>query len=227
MIAKNATLTIVALVCAISLASPAVAQPGNNPTWHGQDNEFGKIRTPYHAEMNGEAVPVEASVVLLDNYEDKEARFFIFGFSVENQPGLKISFDHLVRADTGEELPCYQREGTDTTAIKCSVDLKFMPPAGTEIKMSGTVDARKAGSFQVGAIVVPLTYTWGRIQQSNGLNAELYSYTILSVNSPSLSGGGPAFIGDGNKVPGIGVLGVAAAGLAAAGLAAAGRRRRG
>lgn len=217
---QTTTLAILALACALSLTTTAVAQaqPTNNAAWHGQDSEFGSIRTPYAADMNGERAPIEAQVVLRKNYEESESRFFMFAFTVENTP-LDVQFDSLVRVDTGQELPCYQRQGEARTAIKCFVDLKDMPPAGTEIKMKGTVGSTKAGAFQVGAIIVPFTYTWARVQMSNGLNAELYGYTIVNVATPT-SGDSKAIAGIGNNVPGVGVLGVVAAGLVAVGLAA-------
>lgn len=222
--AKKTTLTLLVIACALSMATSAVAQAQqNNPTWHGQDSEFGTIRTPFAAEMDGARTPVEASVVLLDNYADKDARFFMFGFTVENTP-LDVQLDHLVRADTGEEMPCFEGKRVENGAVKCFVDLKHMPAAGTEIRMTGSVGSSKVGSFQVGAIVVPFTYTWARIQMENGLNAELYGYTVVTVKTPT-SGDGKLG-GIGNSVPGVGALGVVAGGVVAVGLAALRNRRR-
>ncbi|HUR69034.1 MAG TPA: hypothetical protein VM370_07280 [Candidatus Thermoplasmatota archaeon] len=213
---------IAALACALLVAAPAaVAQD-----WQGQDSEFGSIRAPYTATMDGDRVPVEARVVLRENYEEKDSRFFMFGFTVENTP-LDVKFDSLIRMDTGEEMHCYQREGTADTAIKCFVDLKDMPKPGTEIRMQGSVGAKRTGTFQVGAIVVPFTYTWTRVQMSNGLNAELYAGTQLAVQKAT-GGGSTRLSGDGKfaKVPGIGPIAiVGAAGIAAALLAGSKRRK--
>lgn len=214
---------IVTLACALVAVPTAV---GQNADWQGQDSEFGSIRSPYTATMDGERVPVEARVVLRENYEDQESRFFMFAFTVENTP-LDVRFDNLVRMDTGAELPCYQREGSSTTAIKCFVDLKDMPEAGTEIRMYGTLGSKKTGMFQAGAMVVPFTYKWMRVQMSNDLHAELYAGT--QVNVQKATGGSGGFGGEGNgalaKVPGVGALGVAAASVAALGILAMRRRR--
>ena len=216
---------ILALACAALVAIPTTAAQTNTTDWQGQDSEFGSIRAPFAATMDGARVPVEARIVLRDNYESKDSRFFMFGFIVEPTP-LDVTFDSVVRGDTGEELPCYQREGTADTAIKCHVDLKNMPPAGTEIHMRGSVGSDKKGSFNVGAIVVPFTYTWMRVQMSNGLNAELYAYTTINVKECSekcsgvISGGGNL-----KGAPGVGAIGVAAAGIIAVGLLALRRRR--
>lgn len=223
---KTLTFVTLALVSAATLAPVAMAQApvNSNSAWRGQDNEFGSIRAPYTADMNGERAPVEAQVVLRKNFEDKDGRFYMFAFTVENTP-LDVTFDHLVRADTGQEMPCYQKQGTSRDQLKCFVDLRDMPPAGTEILMKGTVGSGRAGTFQVGMIVVPFTATWQRVQMSNGLDAELYGYTQVNVmkGSGAQESSGP-IAGLGNDVPGAGVLGVVAAGAIAVGLVALRRR---
>lgn len=217
---------ILALACALLVALPTSTAQMNSTDWQGQDSEFGSIRAPFAATMEGQRVPVEARIVLRDNYESKDSRFFMFGFIVENTP-LDITFDSVVRSDTGAELTCYQREGDSKTSIKCHVDLKNMPPAGTEIRMLGSVGASKQGSFNVGAIVVPFTYTWTRVQMTNGLNAELYAYTTINVQEcpgkcvGGLSGGGNI----GKGVPGLGTAGVAVAATIAVALLAVRRRK--
>lgn len=206
-------LTLLALACApvASAQEPAGAS-------RGQDNEFGSIRTPYTIEVNGQPADIEAKVVLRKNYDDKDSRFFMFAWSVQNTP-LTVDFTNLVRADNGAEMPCYKRE-SDNGQIKCFVDLKDMPPVGTEIVMKGSVGSKKDGSFQVGAIVVPFTYTWTRVPQTNGLDAELYGDTLVNVQHCTqtkcgLGGGGSVF-----GVPGpgaaaaVGALAVVAVGLA-------------
>lgn len=216
------TLTLVALACAILMATTPIAQA--QVEWQGQDSEFGKIRAPYTTQMDGDRVPVEARIVLLENYEEKDSRFFMFAFTVENTP-LDIQFDNIVRMDTGEEMPCFKREGTSKDAIKCSVDLRDMPPEGTEIRMYGTVGSSKNGLFQVGAMVIPFTYAWARVQMSNGLNAELYAGT--QVNVQKCTAGKCGFGGAQESslpVPGVGALGIAGAALVALGIAAMRRR---
>lgn len=217
-------LLILALVSAATLAPLATAQQ-SNAAWHGQDSEFGSIRAPYGADMDGARVPVEAQITLRENYEDKDSRFFMFAWTVENTP-LDVEFTNLIRADTGAELPCYQRQGDAHSQVKCFVDLKDMPPEGTEIIMHGTVGSSKAGSFQVGAIVVPFTYTWARVSMSNGLDAELYGYTMINVSTPTSKGKGAVIGGAGNAIPGFELIGgLAAAGVVALGLAAVRRRK--
>lgn len=216
---KIVTLSTLALLIAAA-SGPAVAQ---DVAWRGQDSEFGSIRAPYSAEMNGERVPVEAKIVLRQNYEEKDGRFYMFAFTVENTP-IDVTFDNLVRADTGEEMPCYQRQGDGRSQLKCFVDLKLMPPEGTEIIMRGTAGSSKVGAFQVGMIVVPFTATWTRVQMENGLDAELYGYTQINVQTPTSGGNGGPIAGVGNTIPGLGALGIIAAGAAAIGLLALRRR---
>lgn len=219
------SILILALVSAAVLAPLATAQQNSGGSaWHGQDSEFGSIRAPYSGEMRGERAPVEAKIVLRKNYEEKDSRFFMFAWTVENTP-LDVQFNNLIRSDTGEELPCYQRQGDERSQIKCFVDLKDMPPAGTEILMLGTVGSSKAGNFQVGAIVVPFTYTWLRVPMENGLDAELYGYTMMNVFEPTSKSSGPRFAGPGNTIPGLGAIGVAAAALVAVGVVALKKRK--
>lgn len=212
---------ITAIACALLVATPAAL--AQNVEWQGQDSEFGSIRAPYTAAMDGERVPIEARIVLKENYEGKDSRFFMFAFTVENTP-LDVQFDNLVRMDTNEEIGCYQRQGDSETAIKCFVDLKDMPPAGTEIRMYGTLGSGKQGNFQVGAMVVPFTYTWMRVQMSNGLNAELYAGTQINVKSCSAGKCGLGGIDRPAAIPGAGALTIGAASVIAIGLLALRRR---
>lgn len=221
--AKTLTLVTLALVSAATLAPLAAAQqpPASNAAWRGQDNEFGSIRAPYMTDMNGERAPVEASIVLRKNFEEKDGRFYMFAFTTKGTP-LDVTFDHLIRADTGEEMTCYQRQN-DGGENKCFVDLHDMPPAGTEILMKGTAGSSKLGNHQIGMIVVPFTATWMRVQMSNGLDAELYGYT--QINVIKATGVDESTLGGmGNKVPGVGLVGLVAAGCVAIGLAALRRR---
>lgn len=201
------SIAFAALACGLLAATPIVQAQD----WHGQDSEFGSIRAPYSVTMDGTRVQIEARIVLRENYEDRDSRFFMFAFSVENTP-LDIRFENLVRMDTGEELPCYQREGGANSAIKCAVDLRYMPDAGTEIRMSGSAGSSRSGMFQVGSMVVPFTYTWTRLQMSNNLPAELYAGTQVNVVKGTA---GDGFGGSGNgmfaKIPGVETLGVVVA----------------
>jgi hypothetical protein len=216
---KTTALLIAALFCATAVLPGTFAQDG---AVHGQDSEFGSIRAAYSADMNGARVPVSATVTLRHNYEDQGSRFFMFAWTVEQTP-LDVSFDSLVRTDTNAEMPCYQRQGDAHSQLKCFVDLKDMPPVDTNIVLKGTVGSSKVGSFQVGAIVVPFTYSWLRVKTSNGLDAELYGYTMINVQKAT-SGAG-RIGGLGNAVPGVGTIGmIGAVGVVAAVLAA--RKRK-
>jgi hypothetical protein len=220
------TILIFALACAALLMAPAVTaqDPASTANWQGQDSEFGSIRAPYTNTMDGQRAAIEASIVIRKMYEDKDVRFFMFGFVVENTP-LDVTFDHVVRADTGQELPCAKREGDATTGMKCFVDLKFMPPVGTEIKMSGTLGSKRAGSFRAGTIVLAFDYNWMKVQMSNGLEAQLYADTLINVQKPT-NGSDRLSGAIGNKVPDIGLAGIAAAACVGVGLAAMRRRRK-
>lgn len=100
-----------------------------------------------------------------------------------------------------------------------------MPPINTQIVLKGSVGSSKVGSFQVGAIVVPFTYSWLRVKMTNGLDAELYGYTMINVQKAT-SGAGRVG-GLGNAVPGVGTLGViGGVGVVAALLAARTRKNK-
>lgn len=113
---KQTALLIAALVRATA-AMPATFAQTNDGAVHGQDSEFGSIRAAYSADMNGARVPVQATVTLHHNYEDGDSRFFMFAWTVEQTP-LDVTFDSLVRTDTGAEMPCYQRQGDSHSQIK-------------------------------------------------------------------------------------------------------------
>lgn len=211
---KRNTLTLIVIACALVVAPFASAQGG---AMKGEDNEFGKIRMPYSADMDGERVPITAEVVLHNMYQEKDGRFYMFAFDVQHVP-LDVTLDQIVREDTGQELPCYQ-EQKDDAQVKCFVDGRNMPPENTKILMHGSVGASKTGTFTVGAIVVAFTATWFKIPMSSGLDAELYAGTQMNVHKPT--SGSTGLAGVGNKVPApgtalvVGALGVVAVGLAA------------
>jgi hypothetical protein len=222
---RTTLFVVLALVGSSLLAlGTAVAQDSSSTgAWHGQDSEFGSIRAPYSSDMDGKRVPVQAHVVLRTLYENRNAGFFMFAWTVQGTP-LDVTFDHLTRADTGQELPCYQTQGSGHDQLKCFVDKQNMPPAGTEIDMTGSVGSSRTGQFQVGAIAMAFTYTWQTVQTSNGLDAQLYGYTLINVNTAT--SGSHTLGGLGNAVPNVGVVGaVGALGVAAIAVGAAKRRR--
>lgn len=220
---RTTTLTLFAIACAAAMATTAAAQDQSTATWRGQDNEFGSIRAPYTVDMSGgERAPVEAQVVLRDLYTEKDGRFYMFQLNTRGTP-LDAQLNQIVRTDTGQELPCYQIE-EDAEGIKCTVDLRQMPPENTEIKIYGTVGSSRTGTYTVGALVLPFTATWTKIQMDNGLDAELYAGT--QVNVLQATSGTNTIGGIGNKIPTPGTLAVVGAVGTAALLAAVLRGRK-
>ncbi len=217
MLSKSVATLLIAFTL---LATPSAFAQGG--AWHGQDNEFGSVRTPYGVEMDGQRVPIEAKIVLRKNYEEKDSRFFMFAWDVRNTP-LDVTLESLIRTDTGDEMPCYDRQGSATDQVKCFVDLRDMPPEGTEILMRGTLGSSKSGSHQVGAVILPFTYRWEKVPMSNGLDSELYGHT--TVNVQKATSGNSELGGIGNKVPAPGIFGILGALGAAVGIIALRRRR--
>lgn len=217
---KRNTLTLLALACALVVAPIATAQT----PMAGEDNEFGSLRMAYSVDMNGERVPISAEVVISDYYHEKDGRFYMFGFDVQNTP-LDVSLDQIVRTDTGQDLRCFQEQRDPNTQVKCFVDGTTLPPNGTKIMMHGSVGSTKTGTFNVGALIVAFTATWVKIQMSNGLDAELYASTQVNVHSASTQESTSPF----NKadIPAAGAVGaIAAVGVAAVGVAAMRSRQR-
>lgn len=214
------TLTpLFALLCCVALASSAAAQ--SNPNWRGQENEFGKIQAPFAVDMTGQPVEVQAEVVLLNHYEEKDGRFFMFMWDVE-RTNLEVEFTSIVRTDTGAEIECFKTEGSRTTQMKCTIDRMKLPAEGVPIMMKGIVKASRTGSYTLGALVVPFTATWLKVTMTNGFEAELYAGTLVNVKTATH--GTNAIGGFGNKVPGIGAVGLVAAGVIAVGVATLRRR---
>lgn len=216
---KCQTLTLTILACALAAAPLAAAQ---GPT-RGMENEFGRISAPYSLDMDGARVPFEVTVVIENAYHEKDGRFYMFILDA-GETQLSVSLDQVIRSDTGQELECYQRQ-PDPKEFKCSVDGRGMPPVGTPITMHGTVGASKTGTFTMGAIVLPFTATWGKIQMSNGFDAELYAGTQVNVMKPTEGSSGLAGVGNKLPVPGLGVAGIAGVTAAVAVALAVGRRR--
>ncbi|HEX2022824.1 MAG TPA: hypothetical protein VHH36_08915 [Candidatus Thermoplasmatota archaeon] len=223
---KTQTLTLAAIVGALVLSGGAAAQAmatTTNPNWRGQDNEFASIRAPYTMDMDGgNRAVVTAEIVIHEDYAEKDGRFYMFMWNVLNTP-LDVKFTSLKRADNGQDVPCYQTDGTPTTQVKCTVDRLSMPPEGTKLIMEGEVGSSRTGTFEVGALVVPFTATWVKVRMSNGLEAEVYAGTM--INAITATSGSNALGGLGNKIPAVGALGVAAAALVAVGLVALRRRK--
>lgn len=212
------TLTLVIAAGAIILAPLAAGQA--NSTWKGEDNEYGSIRVPYTLDMDGQRVPLQAEVIIHDMYHDKDGRFYMFAFDAQNTP-LDVTLEKVIREDTGQELKCFQESG-DGKQAKCVVDGHDMPPAGTKLLMFGTVGSSRTGTFTVGAIALPFTATWFKIQMKNGFEAELYAGSQVNVHSAT--SGSNKLGGLGNKIPDAGVAGLLVAAVAATGLAVYRRR---
>lgn len=222
--AKTSILTTLVLACALALVPPLVAAQDNS-AMHGQDSEFGTVRTSYSVTVNGQPVEVTGHVILKNLYTEQDSRFFMFGISVENSPSLSIKYNHLIRTDKNTELPCVRPiEGDAHSKLNCFVDRKDLPPVGTEILIVGSVGASKQGTFQVGFPVIAFDYNYQKLKMSNGLEAELYAYSDVSVTKTT-SQESTGLAGMGNKVPGLGVLGVVGAGAAAVVLVGLRRRK--
>jgi hypothetical protein len=223
MIAKTSTFAIFVLAFGLALTAPLVA--AQDSSMHGQDNEFGSVRAPYAVTMNGQRAVAEAHVFVKNMYEDTNSRYFMFAASVENSPALDLTQPTIIRTDTNKALPCAKGlEGDSKTSFRCSVDLKDMPPTGTEILIRTTVGSSKLGTFQVGFPVIAFTYDWNKVKMSNNLEAELYGYSQVNVQKATGSESS-GISGLGNKVPGVGVLGVIGVGVAAAVIVGLARRR--
>jgi hypothetical protein len=211
------------LVLAGATVAPPVSGQGSDPStgqWHGQDNEFGKIRMPYQAQIAGEAIPIEARIVLNTLYTDKDGTYFLFAFDAKNTP-LHISYDGLY-GPGGESIPVYRTDNADGQE-KWFIDVKSLPAAGSELVLKGTLGATSRGKTQVGAIVVPFTYRWEEVRMDNGIPASLYAYTQVDVQKETRSVGWSLPIG---KVPAPGGLAtLAAIAAVATALAAIGGRR--
>ncbi|HVL49776.1 MAG TPA: hypothetical protein VM889_14560 [Candidatus Thermoplasmatota archaeon] len=208
---------LVALVLASALPTALAQDPSVSREWHGQDTEFGRIRMPYQAEMQGEPIPIEARIVLQTHYTDQDGTYFLFAWDVSRQP-FDVRFDKLMTA-SGSDIKVLKTESGDGQE-KWFVDIKNMPPPGTEIVMKGTLGATTKGLFPAGALVVPFNYRWEPIDMSNGVPATLYAFTQVGVNEETRSVGWSFPLA---KIPGFEIpLAAAAIGVA---LVAARRRR--
>ena len=186
--------------------------------WHGEDNEFGSICMKFQEPMAGSPVPVQARIVLHHLYDDRDAAYFLISFLGDGTP-FKFSNVRLTTGD-GKEITLYKREDTPRN-VKLFVDVADMPPAGTELRLSGKVDSCERGLYQLGALVQPFNYRWQRILMNNGDPADLYSFTQVGVNKASCDGGIPGL--PKVSVPGVGAV---AAVAAIGGVAALAARRR-
>lgn len=189
----------------LAFAHGALAQ--NNTV--GDDNEFGVIRMPFQATMEGETLTIESRVVLRAHYEEQDTTYFMFAWSTEDAPPLSATFVSLKTAE-GKDLKVYEKQN-EPGLEKWFVDVKDMPPVGTEIVMTGNVDSNSKGFYPAATLVVPFNYRWEQITMTTGDQAKLYAFTNLGVNAESKSGGGSQF-----GKPGGGLLPVPAGSVALA-----------
>jgi hypothetical protein len=93
-------------------------------------------------------------------------------------------------------------------------------PVGKTITLDMTVGAAEAGAFQLETLVMSFDRGYAPVTMSGGVEASLFSFTLLGVKSPTGSvGAGP--LSDGYSVPGLGLPAL----LAAVGVALIVRRR--
>lgn len=219
------TVILSLLALAVASAAPfALAQEGPTSTT-GDDNEFGIIRMPYQGTIEGQAVTLESRVVIRSDYADQDPTYYMFAWSTEDAPPLSASFVSLTTAN-GSAIQVFDQQGIGTNLEKWFVDVKDMPPVGTEIVLTGKVEASSKGFYPVATLVVPFNYRWEQITMSSGDQAKLYAFTNLGVNAESTSGKGSQFGRPGGgilPVPAPAALGVVVAAACAVALAA--RRR--
>lgn len=202
-----------ALLLSILVVAPsAAAQPTvmnarcGEKEWHGEENEFGRICMKFQEPMTGTSVPVEARITLHHLYDDRDSAYFLIGFLGDGTP-FTFSDVRLTTGD-GKEITLFKRDDKPRS-VQLFVDVADMPPAGTELRLSGKVDSCERGLYQLGALVQPFNYRWQRILMNNGEPADLYSFTQVGVNKASCDGGIPGL--PKVSVPGAGTFAAVAA----------------
>lgn len=211
-----AALLLAALACAGTAQAESTCQePGRNM----QCSELGTIRMDNVREIRGSPIEVAVEVTLNSNFQEHGARWFLF--SVRNLTGdgaNPVTLKVTSFAAGGAPLTTNKvDERPSETALW--VDAEDVP-VGQPIRIDMSVGAAEAGAFQLEALVMPFDRGYSPITDSTGMEASLFSFTLLGVKSPSASVAAEA-LSDGYTVPSLQVP----AALAVLGVAAALRRR--
>lgn len=223
LVAALSALLAVALAPRVEAQDQDCSEPGMN----GQCSEFGAIAMASQVDIRGERVPVRVAIVLSTTYEDQAARWLLFSVRSLESDGspTPVSIGLAGFATANGDIVTTRVEQPAPGELNLWVDT-LDAPVGSPISLDLIVGSSERGAYRLETLVMAFDRGYAPVQDSEGKDASLYSFTTLGVNGETAAApsSDESSLRD-RLAPGPGVapaLGAVAAALAAALLA---RRR--
>ncbi len=217
---------IMFLLTAMMMASAATAQTSlssdlddecKEAGYNMQCNQFGTIKMENQADIRGEAVPVTATLVVDQTYEQAGARWVLI--SIRHVPegsggspislsltSVKSPFGNVYITSIDQEMP------NEINVWVHVVDI----PLGSPIEVKYMIGSSDRGAFRVETLAMPFDRGYEPITDARGNDLILYSFALVGVNkesgvvaSTSGGSGGRGIPTVGLPILGVGLLGAA------------------
>ena len=198
----------------VSDVTPECAVSGMN----SQCTEFGTIRMDARRDIRGDPIDVTVQIELNTAYSDRGARWLMFSVRNVTTEGPSPVTIGLVKFSTSfGDIVTTRVEQPKPSELNLWVDALDQPIA-TPISLEVRIGATERGAFSLETLVLAFDRGYAPVQDDQGNDASLFSFTVLGVNkeTPVTAAGDGSLLSKGNKLPAlaalpaVGVLAVAA-----------------
>lgn len=191
-----------------------------------QCNEFGTIAMDTQREVRGDPIVLNVTTVVRDDHADEGARYVMFSVRHDARGGSSPISLELLKFESPHG-PIFTERIEDERPNEINIWAHVADiPENVPIDLQVKVGASDRGAFQVETLVMPFDRGYDGLQDRQGEQVNVFSYTTVGVNKETASVGdkGGSFM-DNVRTPGFAAAHalVALAGL----LAVAAWRRRG
>ncbi|MCA1813288.1 MAG: hypothetical protein LC624_04970 [Halobacteriales archaeon] len=172
-----------------------------------QCNELGSIAMAAQGTINGAPLDITTRIVLERNYQDQNARSFLFSVRNVSSDGPSIATLEVTRFTTPTgDIAVSRTEHPTATEIDMWVDVLDVP-VGQPIELTTHAGASDKGAYRLEVLVQPFDKDYHTFKDSLGSDASLFSFTLLIVSKASgaATGSSPfgGKVGNALHVPGV------------------------
>lgn len=181
-------------------ASPTCLEAGMNV----QCTEFGSIKMDSRRDVRGDPIDLTAYIQLNTAYGDRGARWIMFSMRNATEDGPSPVTIGLTSFSTSSgDIVTTRVEQVKPSELNLWVDVLDLPVA-SPISLQMKVGSTQRGAFALETLVLAFDRGYAPIQDAQGNDSSLFSFTLLGVNKEtgSTAGDGGSFT-DGKKLPGL------------------------
>ncbi|MFA5945095.1 MAG: hypothetical protein WC876_11595 [Candidatus Thermoplasmatota archaeon] len=199
------------LVGLMALTQVAAQNGCTQDGFNGQCTEFGSIAMEGQRDIRGDPIDVSVAITLNTAYEDQGARWLLFSArNVEQDGSNPVTLELTGFSSAYGDIVTTRVEHATANELDLWVDI-LDTPVGTPITLDLKVGATERGAFRLETLVMAFDRGYAPIQDSNGNDASLFSFSLLGVNkeTPGVDADGGSLV-DGKKLPALGLVPLAA-----------------